>query len=85
MKHSHIAGMAFTVWSGIYIVDIEYGINDQIRFQYGYQGSDGMIYKPLQTRTLEYDVDDDGNDNAYFNYKGMRICLNEIMIFDGVR
>ena len=82
-KYNHIAGIAFTAWSGLYIVEIEYGINDLIKFQYGYTGADKMQYKPLQTRKIEYitSYSDDCEQSAYFKYKGERIYLSDIIKF----
>lgn len=77
-EHKNIAGLAFTVWSGLYITDID---SDSVTIRYGYQTSDGMVYKRRITRPLEYDYTPDWGDNVSpsFTYKGDRYFIDEFI------
>ena len=74
----NLAALSHTVWSGLYITDID---SDTVTVRYGYQSSDGMVYKRRTTRPLEYDHTPDWSDEEVpsFTYKGDRYYLDEFM------
>ena len=80
MKHEvkNIAGLSFTVWSGLYITDID---SDAVTIRYGYQASDGMIYKRRITRPLDYDYRPEWSDEEVpsFTYRGDRYFIDEFI------
>lgn len=75
-----IAGIALTVGSGIYITDIN---DDTITVRYGYQTSDGKVYRRRTTRPLEYDYTPEWSDEPVpsFTYYGDRYFVDEFMSF----
>ena len=80
MKHEvkNIAGLSFTVWSGLYITDID---SDTVTIRYGYQASDGMVYKRRITRPLDYDYRPEWSDEEVpsFTYRGDRYFIDEFI------
>ena len=76
--NDNIAGIALTVGSGIYITDIN---DDTITVRYGYQTSDGKVYRRRTTRPLEYDYTPEWSDEpiASFTYYGDRYYIDEFV------
>lgn len=74
----NIAAVGFTVWSGLYITDID---SDAVTIRYGYQASEGMIYKRRLTRPLDYDYTPEwSNENVpSFTYRGDRYFIDEFI------
>lgn len=74
----NIAGLSYTVWSGLYITDID---GDTVTIRYGYQSSDGMVYRRRVTRPIEYDYTPEWNDEETpsFTYHGDRYFIDEFM------
>ena len=80
MKHEarNIAGLAFTVWSGLYVTDIN---SDAVTIRYGHQASNGMVYKRRITRPLDYDFRPEWSDEGApsFTYRGERYFLDDFI------
>ena len=76
----NIAGYAESAWTGLYITEI----NDlSVAFRYGMQTGDGMQYKPVQVRNIEYDVPDwSDEDEPFFRYRGEKYYLSEFIMLD---
>lgn len=75
----NIAGLAFTVWSGLYITDID---SDEVTIRYGNQHSEkGMVYKRRITRPLDYDYTPEWSDEEVpsFTYRGDRFFIDEFI------
>lgn len=80
MKHEakNIAGLSLTVWSGLYITDID---GDTVTIRYGYQTSNGMVYNRRITRPLDYDYRPEWSDEEVpsFTYRGYRYFIDEFI------
>jgi hypothetical protein len=79
MDIKNIAVLFYTVWSGLYITNID---SDTVTIRYGYQTSDGMVYKRRITRPLEYNHKPEWSDEETpsFTYKGDRYFLDEFIM-----
>ena len=78
MDIKNIAGLSYTVWSGLYITDID---SVTVTIRYGYQTSDGMVYKRRVTRPLEYEYKPEWSNEEVpsFTYKGDRYFIDEFI------
>jgi hypothetical protein len=78
MDIQNIAVLPYTVWSGLYITDIN---SDTVTIRYGYQGRNGMVYKRRITRPLDYDYRPEWSDDAVpsFTYKKDRYFIDEFI------
>ena len=78
MDIKNIAVLPYTVWSGLYITDIN---SDSVTVRYGYQSSDGMVYNRRITRPLEYDYKPEWSDKEVpsFTYKKDRYFIDEFI------
>lgn len=71
----NLAALSFTAWSGLYITDID---SDTVTIRYGYQTSDGVVYRRRVTRPLDYDYRPDWSDEEEpsFTYRGDRYFID---------
>ena len=67
----------FTAGSGLMIKDIEYGIEDKVIINFFYYSS--LQDRKIVGKARKYKLYTT-NKGSYFNYKGVRIYLNDFII-----
>lgn len=78
MDIKNIAVLPYTVWSGLYITNID---SNTVTVRYGYQSSDGMVYKRRITRPLEHEYKPEWSNEEVpsFTYKKDRYFIDEFI------